>query len=42
MNINDIVNLINFIQKELLEHELKTWMKGYEQTDDILVMGVRI
>ncbi|MEN8120864.1 MAG: tetratricopeptide repeat protein [Bacteroidota bacterium] len=30
------------IQKELLEHELKNWMKGYEQTDDILVMGVRV
>ena len=30
------------IQKELLEQELKTWMKGYEQTDDILVMGVRV
>ncbi|MEN8120863.1 MAG: SpoIIE family protein phosphatase [Bacteroidota bacterium] len=30
------------IQKELLEQELKNWMKGHEQTDDILVMGVRI
>jgi len=30
------------IQKEMLEDELKNWMKGYEQTDDILVMGVRI
>ena len=30
------------IQKELLEQELHSWMKGYEQTDDILVMGVRI
>ena len=30
------------IQKELLEQELKNWMKGYEQTDDILVMGVRV
>ena len=30
------------IQKEKLELELNTWMKGYEQTDDILVMGVRI
>ena len=30
------------IQKELLEQELKSWMKGYEQTDDILVMGVRV
>ena len=30
------------IQKEMLEDELKNWMKGYEQTDDILVMGVRV
>ncbi len=30
------------IQKEMLELELNTWMEGYEQTDDILVMGVRI
>jgi len=30
------------IQKELLEQELKNWMKGYDQTDDILVMGIRI
>ena len=30
------------IQMELLEQELKNWMKGYEQTDDILVMGVRV
>jgi len=30
------------IQKELLEQELENWMKGYEQTDDILVMGVRV
>ncbi|MDF1550146.1 MAG: SpoIIE family protein phosphatase [Bacteroidales bacterium] len=30
------------IQKELLEQELSTWMKGYDQTDDILVMGVRV
>ena len=30
------------IQKENLENELDSWMKGYEQTDDILVMGVRI
>ncbi len=30
------------IQKELLEQELKNWMKGHEQTDDILVMGVRV
>ncbi|MEN8120860.1 MAG: two-component regulator propeller domain-containing protein [Bacteroidota bacterium] len=30
------------VQKELLEQELKQWMKSYEQTDDILVMGVRV
>jgi len=30
------------IQKELLEQELKIWMQAHEQTDDILVMGVRI
>ncbi|RLD86187.1 MAG: pas/pac sensor protein, partial [Bacteroidetes bacterium] len=30
------------IQMELLEQELSNWMKGYEQTDDILVMGVRV
>ncbi len=30
------------IQKEILEQELSTWMKAYEQTDDILVMGVRV
>jgi serine phosphatase RsbU (regulator of sigma subunit) len=30
------------IQKELLEHELKIWMGNYNQTDDILVMGVRV
>jgi ligand-binding sensor domain-containing protein/serine phosphatase RsbU (regulator of sigma subunit) len=30
------------IQKELLEEELKTWMGKYSQTDDILVMGVRV
>jgi serine phosphatase RsbU (regulator of sigma subunit) len=30
------------IQKEKLEQELTNWMKGYEQTDDILVMGVRV
>jgi len=30
------------IQKELLEQELKNWMKGHEQTDDILVLGVRV
>jgi len=27
------------IQKELLDDELKNLMKGYDQTDDILVMG---
>jgi len=30
------------IQKEMLEDELKSWMNGYEQTDDIIVMGVRV
>jgi len=30
------------IQKELLEKELDNWKVGFEQTDDILVMGVRI
>jgi serine phosphatase RsbU (regulator of sigma subunit) len=30
------------IQKEKLEQHLNSWMKGYEQTDDILVMGVRV
>jgi ligand-binding sensor domain-containing protein/serine phosphatase RsbU (regulator of sigma subunit) len=30
------------IQKEILAQELKDWMKGHDQTDDILVMGVRV
>jgi len=30
------------IQKEILEQELGNWMNGHEQTDDILVMGVRV
>ncbi len=30
------------VQKESLEQELNSWMNGYEQTDDILVMGVRV
>ena len=29
-------------QKQLLENHLKEWMNGYEQVDDILVVGVRI
>jgi len=29
-------------QKILLETEFDTWRKSYEQTDDVLVMGVRI
>ena len=29
-------------QKEILEQELKNWMQGYDQTDDILVLGVRV
>lgn len=28
--------------KEHLDSELHNWMKGYDQTDDILVMGVRV
>ncbi|MDF1546318.1 MAG: two-component regulator propeller domain-containing protein [Bacteroidales bacterium] len=30
------------IQKEILEQELNNWMNGQEQTDDILLMGVRV
>lgn len=30
------------MQKELLEKELSEWMTGWEQTDDILVVGVRV
>ena len=30
------------IQKEILESELQSWKNGYGQTDDILVMGVRV
>ena len=30
------------MQKEKLEQELADWMKGFEQTDDILVMGARV
>jgi len=29
-------------QKAILEKELNGWMKGYEQTDDIIVLGVRL
>lgn len=29
-------------QKQVLEHTLDEWMQGYEQIDDILVMGVKI
>ena len=29
-------------QKEILSEALKEWMKGYEQIDDILVIGLRI
>jgi serine phosphatase RsbU (regulator of sigma subunit) len=30
------------IQKEIIEKELDKWMYGHLQTDDILVMGVRV
>ncbi|MFN8254283.1 MAG: two-component regulator propeller domain-containing protein [Bacteroidales bacterium] len=30
------------IQKELLEQEFENWKDGYEQTDDILILGVKI
>lgn len=30
------------MQKAMLEKELNSWMKGYEQTDDIIVLGVRV
>jgi hypothetical protein len=30
------------IQKEMLEKNLKEWMRDNEQTDDITVMGIRI
>ena len=29
-------------QKTILDDTLKDWMKGYEQIDDICVMGVRV
>ena len=29
-------------QKTILDNTLKDWMKGYEQIDDICVMGVRV
>lgn len=29
-------------QKDLLEAELGKWMEGYEQVDDVLVIGIRI
>ena len=38
----EIHNKPMIIQKDILEQELKNWMKGHEQTDDILVMGVRV
>jgi serine phosphatase RsbU (regulator of sigma subunit) len=28
--------------KELLDKELMEWMKGYEQVDDVCIIGVRI
>lgn len=30
------------LQREMLEKELMAWMNSYDQTDDILVMGVRV
>jgi serine phosphatase RsbU (regulator of sigma subunit)/ligand-binding sensor domain-containing protein len=30
------------LQREMLEKELSSWMNSYDQTDDILVMGVRV
>lgn len=38
----EIHNKPMFVQKELLDDELDKWMGGIEQTDDILVMGVRV
>jgi serine phosphatase RsbU (regulator of sigma subunit) len=29
-------------QKEIIHQTLQEWMKGYEQVDDIIIMGVRI
>ena len=29
-------------QQQILDDTLKEWMKGYEQIDDICVMGVRV
>ena len=29
-------------QEKLIETTLKDWMEGYEQIDDICVMGVRV
>jgi serine phosphatase RsbU (regulator of sigma subunit) len=29
-------------QKQITEHTLETWKKGYEQVDDILVIGFRV
>jgi serine phosphatase RsbU (regulator of sigma subunit) len=29
-------------QKNILEKELNSWMKGHEQTDDIIVLGVQL
>jgi serine phosphatase RsbU (regulator of sigma subunit) len=30
------------MQKQILEKELKNWMHESDQTDDILVMGIRV
>ena len=29
-------------QLSLLNHELSSWIKDYEQIDDVCVMGVRV
>jgi serine phosphatase RsbU (regulator of sigma subunit) len=31
-----------YLQKEILDNTLKNWMAGHSQTDDVLVIGVRI
>ena len=41
MTLLEIHDLPMFKQKEILEKQLKDWMKDGEQTDDITVMGIR-
>jgi ligand-binding sensor domain-containing protein/serine phosphatase RsbU (regulator of sigma subunit) len=38
----DIHRLPMLKQKEILEKNLKEWMRDYDQTDDITVMGIRL